>query len=217
MLPDFPHALEGREFVRDAPDRPARSVRRSALPVREDLRGRHRFVALAERAAFPGCRVPRIPEGTRALGPRRGEDDPRRRRVVLADFRHGPAPVPALEDIEDCASTREARFVSERVMGGATLSGPRREEEDFVFISRRRNARWSDAVRPGPVDGENGCNHRGAPRGDERDHGARGLLPGGAGTRRDRKSTRLNSSHGYISYAVFCLKKKKRTTVRSML
>src|SRR2546422_5779659 len=28
----------------------------------------------------------------------------------------------------------------------------------------------------------------------------------------DRKSTRLNSSHGYISYAVFCLKKKKRHT-----
>src|SRR2546422_4435092 len=27
---------------------------------------------------------------------------------------------------------------------------------------------------------------------------------------RDRKSTRLNSSHGYISYAVFCLKKKNR-------
>src|SRR5687768_18011493 len=32
----------------------------------------------------------------------------------------------------------------------------------------------------------------------------RGQLSG-----RDRKSTRLNSSHGYISYAVFCLKKKK--------
>src|SRR2546429_1215805 len=28
--------------------------------------------------------------------------------------------------------------------------------------------------------------------------------------RADRKSTRLNSSHGYISYAVFCLKKKKQ-------
>src|SRR2546429_6616539 len=28
----------------------------------------------------------------------------------------------------------------------------------------------------------------------------------------DRKSTRLNSSHGYISYAVFCLKKKNNTT-----
>src|SRR2546429_6298743 len=29
--------------------------------------------------------------------------------------------------------------------------------------------------------------------------------------RLDRKSTRLNSSHGYISYAVFCLKKKTKT------
>src|SRR2546422_10014136 len=28
---------------------------------------------------------------------------------------------------------------------------------------------------------------------------------------RDRKSTRLNSSHGYISYAVFCLKKKRNS------
>src|SRR5256885_11957088 len=32
-------------------------------------------------------------------------------------------------------------------------------------------------------------------------------------SRRDRKSTRLNSSHLVISYAVFCLKKKKETTV----
>src|SRR5687768_17973970 len=31
---------------------------------------------------------------------------------------------------------------------------------------------------------------------------------------RDRKSTRLNSSHGYISYAVFCLKKKKNKKER---
>src|SRR2546422_8109107 len=30
------------------------------------------------------------------------------------------------------------------------------------------------------------------------------------GSAEDRKSTRLNSSHGYISYAVFCLKKKKK-------
>src|SRR2546429_5143162 len=34
-----------------------------------------------------------------------------------------------------------------------------------------------------------------------------------AGAPRDRKSTRLNSSHGYISYAVFCLKKKKKHEV----
>src|SRR2546422_4269851 len=36
-------------------------------------------------------------------------------------------------------------------------------------------------------------------------HGAGGHVRGA-----DRKSTRLNSSHGYISYAVFCLKKKKK-------
>src|SRR3712207_7894390 len=40
------------------------------------------------------------------------------------------------------------------------------------------------------------------------------LLSRGAGVlraRQDRKSTRLNSSHANISYAVFCLKKKKKT------
>src|SRR3989449_10695025 len=36
------------------------------------------------------------------------------------------------------------------------------------------------------------------------------LLFHNATAQRDRKSTRLNSSHGYISYAVFCLKKKKK-------
>src|SRR2546422_5867908 len=41
-----------------------------------------------------------------------------------------------------------------------------------------------------------------------RPEGNTGLYPVG----RDRKSTRLNSSHGYISYAVFCLKKKKIIT-----
>src|SRR3989449_1833989 len=44
---------------------------------------------------------------------------------------------------------------------------------------------------------------------------ARGVDTGGAGDQGmmfgDRKSTRLNSSHGYISYAVFCLKKKTST------
>src|SRR2546422_3205407 len=33
----------------------------------------------------------------------------------------------------------------------------------------------------------------------------------------DRKSTRLNSSHGYISYAVFCLKKKKEKTQQELM
>src|SRR2546429_1594631 len=43
-------------------------------------------------------------------------------------------------------------------------------------------------------------------------------IPAVMRTRIDRKSTRLNSSHGYISYAVFCLKKKTiRHTRRSRL
>src|SRR2546422_6398588 len=37
-----------------------------------------------------------------------------------------------------------------------------------------------------------------------------GEAPVARGRVEDRKSTRLNSSHGYISYAVFCLKKKKQ-------
>src|SRR2546422_8499234 len=43
------------------------------------------------------------------------------------------------------------------------------------------------------------------------------LIPGehSSLTGRDRKSTRLNSSHGYISYAVFCLKKKLSLRTRS--
>src|SRR2546422_3892508 len=47
--------------------------------------------------------------------------------------------------------------------------------------------------------------HQRRDRGDDRDHPH--IL--------DRKSTRLNSSHGYISYAVFCLKKKKKKTLQA--
>src|SRR2546422_5468080 len=49
------------------------------------------------------------------------------------------------------------------------------------------------------------------PHGRTADVIARELLRAGTSVgAKDRKSTRLNSSHGYISYAVFCLKKKKR-------
>src|SRR2546429_6008421 len=37
--------------------------------------------------------------------------------------------------------------------------------------------------------------------------------PGSRARHEDRKSTRLNSSHGYISYAVFCLKKKNEISM----
>src|SRR3712207_6918381 len=55
-----------------------------------------------------------------------------------------------------------------------------------------------------------GLGARGLPRRDAvvRDDG-RGRRQG----RQDRKSTRLNSSHANISYAVFCLKKKTHTTI----
>src|SRR5438094_7086434 len=43
--------------------------------------------------------------------------------------------------------------------------------------------------------------------------GARALYPAGAAGAGDRKSTRLNSSHRTISYAVFCLKKKTIPTL----
>src|SRR2546422_7638376 len=60
----------------------------------------------------------------------------------------------------------------------------------------RSQERFCLGRREGGGDGKKGS------RGNERVCRARRRL-------RDRKSTRLNSSHGYISYAVFCLKKKK--------
>src|SRR2546429_2970147 len=41
------------------------------------------------------------------------------------------------------------------------------------------------------------------------------MVVASSGPQVDRKSTRLNSSHGYISYAVFCLKKKKKQKTSS--
>src|SRR3712207_7951216 len=51
------------------------------------------------------------------------------------------------------------------------------------------------------------------PRRERADRPHRGVVPG---AQQDRKSTRLNSSHANISYAVFCLKKKK-TNVTTLL
>src|SRR5260221_10896703 len=61
----------------------------------------------------------------------------------------------------------------------------------------RKIALWRDAA--GQVHAlEDHCPHRGAPL-------SQGVI--------DRKSTRLNSSHTVISYAVFCLKKKKKKDI----
>src|SRR2546429_6728160 len=65
--------------------------------------------------------------------------------------------------------------------------------------------RSSGSGRVGGQAAEGAADHLGVGGGPERrQRGAQ--EPGVPG---DRKSTRLNSSHGYISYAVFCLKKKK--------
>src|SRR2546422_7483112 len=83
-----------------------------------------------------------------------------------------------------------------------------------LFRSRRplAGARDSLAARFPSLSRRNGHADRGAQRTDRRYEGV--SLPGDA---RDRKSTRLNSSHGYISYAVFCLKKKKARTDEELL
>src|SRR3712207_7474048 len=80
-----------------------------------------------------------------------------------------------------------------------------------LFRSQRAGAGGGGrgAGRGGPVGG----GHR-RPAGLRAGRGGlrrRGQLPPGAdpGRGQDRKSTRLNSSHANISYAVFCLKKKK--------
>src|SRR3712207_6922133 len=81
-----------------------------------------------------------------------------------------------------------------------------------LFRSRGRRA---DATRP-HEGGDLLLRPREGARADpahehERHEGARAEEPQalGGGRQGDRKSTRLNSSHANISYAVFCLKKKK--------
>src|SRR2546422_8117733 len=73
----------------------------------------------------------------------------------------------------------------------------------FPYTTLFRSHSRGGGADPTPLEGRRrGEGHlvRGAPR-------LGVVLPAGSG---DRKSTRLNSSHGYISYAVFCLKKKKK-------
>src|SRR2546430_8378972 len=86
----------------------------------------------------------------------------------------------------------------------------------FFFSSRRRHTRFdcdwsSDVCSSDLIEGDQtavGEPHVHAPVADRQ---AAGVAEERAGHDRvvDRKSTRLNSSHSQISYAVFCLKKKK--------
>src|SRR2546426_2561960 len=103
----------------------------------------------------------------------------------------------------------------------------------FFFSSRRRHTRlqgdWSSDVcssdlLPVPLREMAQGSRGGAPEGDrrggaprqraeeERSRAGQEREPGAPAE--DRKSTRLNSSHLVISYAVFCLKKKKKKRMR---
>src|SRR5256885_10889124 len=73
--------------------------------------------------------------------------------------------------------------------------------DDAIAIARRETAGYAVTFDVDVLD------PRDAP-------GSGTLVRGGLSYREDRKSTRLNSSHLVISYAVFCLKKKKTSTVR---
>src|SRR5690349_21919426 len=98
----------------------------------------------------------------------------------------------------------------------------------FFFSSRRRHTRslrdWSSDVCSSDLSPPTSDGHRGAmPRRiipvalrelDVTDGGLLDEVFDGMSAERDRKSTRLNSSHVEISYAVFCLKKKKKKTGR---
>src|SRR3712207_8593072 len=70
-----------------------------------------------------------------------------------------------------------------------------------------------DRARPGPGCGAGELQAQRA--GGVRVHAERAdaRARGGGEVRQDRKSTRLNSSHANISYAVFCLKKKNHQTI----
>src|SRR5689334_23615943 len=83
-----------------------------------------------------------------------------------------------------------------------------------LFRSNARGARVAHRYR------QDGAQHAAAVHGKGRNEIEQqqrtvggGQPPGHGRLRLDRKSTRLNSSHSSISYAVFCLKKKKRTEV----
>src|SRR5215204_5811901 len=89
----------------------------------------------------------------------------------------------------------------------------------YLHVHRRADARRRvrgrtdlacRAAAGGPASG--GCDHGRARRPAPAHHGhAPGVATGPRlGSAADRKSTRLNSSHTVISYAVFCLKKKKK-------
>src|SRR5688572_31016112 len=80
---------------------------------------------------------------------------------------------------------------------------PRSTLFPYTTLFRSKSERTADVLEIG--NGDESAHH--APREMSQQHFRTRTLPG---EHLDRKSTRLNSSHSQISYAVFCLKKKKQ-------
>src|SRR5206468_8622505 len=83
-------------------------------------------------------------------------------------------------------------------VGIVLLVGGDREADDLNLVTKATGKEWAD--RPVNQPGRQRLFLRGRALPSE--------VPAGNPATRDRKSTRLNSSHDQISYAVFCLKKK---------
>src|SRR2546422_1894045 len=136
-----------------------------------------------------------------ALAPAEGFQDgpPLLRALVQADQDRGRAPVAAREER---LQVRLARTLGLDLDAG---DGPERAAEVGELPPQR-----GDGLHRLPLKRRPRLRHEGVDR-DQDAADARPPAAGEAGADPDRKSTRLNSSHGYISYAVFCLKKKKKT------
>src|SRR3989454_2706735 len=108
-----------------------------------------------------------------------------------------------------------------------------KESQEICFVTKGDYRSFLEeqapqAARPGPFVGTDGTvlgMHRGVPfytPGQRRGLGLAAaqrlyVVRVNAASNTDRKSTRLNSSHLVISYAVFCLKKKKKTKIDNEL
>src|SRR3712207_7261739 len=86
----------------------------------------------------------------------------------------------------------------------------------FPYTTLFRSARTQCRDHHAAAEDGEGSERPGGAGGEQRSAGAR-RRPGAAVPPEDRKSTRLNSSHANISYAVFCLKKKKRRKANPFL
>src|SRR3712207_4388884 len=169
------------------------------LPTRPPPRGHHPGarvlarggVAARRRPRGPRRLRPRVPVRTRRQGPRRG---PRPRRPGMIDGDPGGA---AYIAAAFAGHGRRAALMPYLMGGFPDVAASRAIGEACVDAGGdllELGVPYSDPLADGPVI------HAA---------GSQALRAGTAVKGVDRKSTRLNSSHANISYAVFCLKKKK--------